>query len=129
MSRNTTHKSADVEYNGKLLCTFSARITATAATVKFGHFVAPCDGTIVQASINTPTAPTHATSDISFGTNAAPTGHMPTTDWQNHATGPADVLASFTGSVSITKDEVYCWQFAGGDTTGELVTSLVIEPR
>lgn len=129
MSRSTTHRSSDVAYNGKALYVVSSRIAATAATVEFGHFMAPCDGTIVYAAVNTVTAPTHATSDLYLGIVSDTDSLLAVTDWQNHATGVADVTPDLLLSGAVSQGSAYHWTFAGGDTTGELFVTLVIEPR
>lgn len=133
MSRATTHRSSDVAYNGKNLYTVHGHIVATAAAVAFGHFVAPCAGRIVRALVDTIVAPTHATSDLSFGTVADPDSHINEIDWQNHAVNTVDLANGTEGTdpyldFDIVEGESYAWVFTGGDTTGELVTTLVIEP-
>ena len=134
MSRASTHRSGDVAYNGKHLYTVTGRVVAAASTQRFGHFVAPCDGRIVAALVNTVVTPTHATSDLSFGKVSDIDSHINEIDWQNHATGVVDLAALGSEGTDpyldfdIVKGEVYAWGFVGGDTTGELVTTMVIEP-
>ena len=133
MSRATTHRSGEVEYDGKHLITVFGRVVAAASTQRFGHFVAPCDGKIKRAIVDTIVAPTHATSDLSFGTAADPDSHINEIDWQNHAVNTVDLANGTEGTdpyldFDITAGETYAWAFAGGDTTGELVTCIVIEP-
>lgn len=130
MSRNTTHRSSDVAYNGKHLVSFCARFVAAAATSRFGHFVAPCDGTIVQMEVNCTTSPTHATNDLSLGTVADIDSLLNEIDITDLATGRTDYIAHANViSLQVTKGEVYAWGWVGGDTTGELTTLLTIEPR
>lgn len=133
MSRNITHRSGDVDYDGKNLYTVYGRVVAAASTQRFGHFVAPCNGKIRRALVATAVAPTHATSDLSFGTVADPDSHINEIDWQNHALDTVDLCNSTEGTdpyldYDIVEGTAYAWAFAGGDTTGELITCLVIEP-
>lgn len=130
MTRATTHRSSDVEFNGKLLYSFSAAATAAAATQRFGYFVAPCDGTIVQMEVNCDTSPTHATNNLSLGTVADIDSLLNEIDITDLATGRTDYIGhADVISLQVTKGEVYAWGWVGGDTTGELTTLLTIEPR
>lgn len=131
MSRATTHRSGEVAYDGKMLYTFSANQVVANATTKFGHFVAPCDGTVVQIGGNCIVTPTNATNDLSFGTVADVDSVLDEYDVQNLATGAFDLTGATqgTGGFTITKGEAYCWTWVGADTTGQIVTSVVIEPR
>lgn len=131
MSRATTYRSSDVAYNGKHLVSFCARQVVAAATTRFGHFVAPCDGTIVQMEVNCTTTPTHATNNLSLGTVADIDSILDEVDITDLATGRTDYIGGTlgVGGLTITKGEVYAWGWVGGDTTGELTTLLTIEPR
>lgn len=131
MSRASTHRSSEVEYNGKLLYTFQAAATAAAATQRFGYFVAPCDGVIVDAGINIDTQATHATNDVSLGTVADIDSIFDEFDIQNDAVGYQNLMGftQGTGGLNVTRGEAYAWGWVGGDTTGHLTTYLVIEPR
>lgn len=130
MSRSTTHRSSDVEFNGKLLYVIGAGFQAAAAVNRFGHFVAPCDGTIRQLNANFTTTPTHATNNLSFGTVADIDSHLNEIDVTDLATGNVDYIAHANVlSLTISKGEAYAWGWDCGDTTGFLVTSIVIEPR
>lgn len=129
MSRATTHRSSDVEYNGKHLYTVTGRATAAASTQRFGHFVAPCDGTIREMLANFTTQPTHATNDLSFGTIADIDSHLNEVDITNQAVGVVNYVSHANIlSLAVTKGEAYAWGWVGGDTTGEVVTTIVIEP-
>lgn len=130
MSRSTSYRSGEVAFDGKLLYVVGAAATAAAATQRFGHFVAPCDGTIVQLNANCTTTPTHATNDLSFGTMADIDSHLNEIDITDLATGNVDYASHANVlSLSVTKGEAYAWGWVGGDTTGVLVTTVVIEPR
>lgn len=130
MSRATTHRSSEVEYNGKHLVSFCARQVVANATTRFGHFVAPCDGTIRQLEVNCTTSPTNATNDLSFGTVADIDSHLNEIDITDLATGRTDYIAHANViSLEVTKGEVYAWGWVGADTTGELTTLITIEPR
>lgn len=130
MTRATTYRSSDVAYNGKHLVSFCARQVVANATTRFGHFVAPCDGTIVQLEVNCTTTPTHATNDLSFGTVADIDSHLNEVDITGLATGRHDYISHANViSREVTKGEVYAWGWVGADTTGELTTLITIEPR
>lgn len=130
MSRATTYRSSDVAYNGKHLYSVHSRAVAAAATTRFGHFVAPCDGTIVQMEVNCTTQPTHATNDLSFGTVADIDSHLNEVDITDLATGRTDYISHANViTLEVTKGEVYAWGWVGGDTTGELTALITIEPR
>jgi hypothetical protein len=77
--------------------------------------------------VATNVAPTHATSDLSLGTFASPLSLLALTDWQNHAANVVDVVGSLA-SAAITEGTAYAWQYIGGDATGTLYVTLVIEP-
>lgn len=132
MSRSTAFRSSQVEYDGKTLFTAFGRVVAAASTQRFGHFVAPCDGKIVSLGVRTIVAPTHATSDLSFGTVADIDSHLNEVDWQNHALNYVDLIGPEgvepVLDIDIVKGQVYAWGYVGGDTTGELATVVVIEP-
>lgn len=133
MSRAVTHRSSEVEYDGKNLITVHGRVVAAASTQRFGHFVAPCNGKIRRAIVNTVVSPTHATADLSFGTVADIDSHINEIDWTNHPTGARDLCNGVEGTdpyldFDIVAGTAYAWGFVGGDTTGELVTCMVIEP-
>ena len=130
MSRATTHRSSEVAFNGKLLYVIGSGATASAATVRFGHFVAPCDGTIRQLNCNVVTVATHATNDLSFGTMADIDSHLNEVDMTDVAAGNVDYAAHANViTLVITAGEAYAWGWAGGDTTGQFTCSVVIEPR
>jgi hypothetical protein len=130
MSRATTHRSGDVAFNGKLLYVIGSGATASSATVRFGHFVAPCDGTIVQLNVNVVTVATHATNDISFGIMSDIDSHLNEVDMTDVAAGNTNYVGHANIlSVTITAGEAYAWGWAGGDTTGQFTCSVVVEPR
>lgn len=130
MSRATTHKSSEVAWDGKRQFSVHDRLVASAATVRAGYFVAPCDGTIVQLEVNCIVTPTHATNDLSFGTVADIDSNLNEVDITDLATGRTDYIAHANVlSLSVTKGEAYAWGWVGGDTTGELVFLVTIEPR
>jgi len=131
MSRNTTHRSSEVAFNGNALWTHQAAATAAAATQRFGYFVAPFDGTIVAAGYNIDTQATHATNDLSLGTVADIDSIFDEIDITNLATGYRDLISATqgVGGLNVTKGETYAWGWVGGDTTGHLTAFLVIEPR
>lgn len=133
MSRAVTHRASQVEYDGKLMYTVNGACQVAASTQRFGHFVAPCSGKIRRALVNTVTAPTHATSDLSFGKASDIDSHINEIDWQNHAVNVVDLCNGVEGTdpyldFDIVEGEAYSWGFVGGDTTGLLYTTLVIEP-
>lgn len=131
MSRNTTHRSSEVMFNGKLLTAFCDRFVVANATSRFGWFVAPCDGTIVQLDINCIVTPTHATNDLSLGTVADIDSVLDEFDVTNLATGYRSLIGETlgVGGLNVTKGEVYAWGWVGADTTGEIATLVTIEPR
>jgi hypothetical protein len=121
--------SGEVEYDGRLLYTISDRLVASAATVRFGYFVAPCAGIIQFMGVNCIVSPTHATNDLSFGLVSDIDSHLNEVDITDLATGFID----YTGhanilSRTIAQGAVYAWGWVGGDTTGEIVTTMVISP-
>ena len=124
MSRSTTHRMSEGEYDGGGLACYSVRTGITAATVSFGHFVVPFDGVIKQLGIAIETALTHATSDIIFGIISNTDSILEIRDIQND-TGYLDFLPLAEG-VTVTKGDIMCWTYTGGDTTGALVTDVVI---
>jgi len=129
MSRATTHRSSEVDFNGKLLYVAgTGRLVVSAATVEFGWFVAPCDGTIRQASIHVVAVPTHATNVLSFGSEDDTDLLLDDLDIKDRAAGHHDLTALFA-VVTVNRGEAYQWEWEGGDTTGEIITSMVIEPR
>ena len=131
MSRATTHRASEVQYDGSALWTFQAAATAAATTQRFGYFVAPCDGTIVDAGYNIDTQATHATNDLSLGTVADIDSIFDEIDITSLATGFRSLMGATqgVGGLTVTKGEVYAWGWVGGDTTGHLTAYLVIEPR
>lgn len=130
MSRATTYRSSDVEYNGKHLISVHSRAVAAASTQRIGHFIAPCDGTIRQLEANFIVQPTHATNDLSFGTLADIDSHLNEVDITNQAVGRVDYIAHANVlDLTVTKGEAYAWGWVGGDTTGEAVFLVTIEPR
>lgn len=131
MSRATTHRSSEVEYNGKALWVHQADATAAAATQRFGYFVAPCDGTIVAAGYNVDVDPSHATNNLSLGTVADIDSIFDEVDITDIGLGYHDLMGGTlgTGGLTVTKGEVYAFGWAGGDTDGHLTAFLVIEPR
>ena len=131
MTRATTHRSSEVEYNGKALWVHQADFTAAAATSRFGHFVAPCDGTIVDAGYNVDVDPSHATNNFSLGTLADIDSVFDEVDITDIGLGYHSLMGGTlgTGGLSITKGEVYAFGWVGGDTDGHLTAFLVIEPR
>lgn len=130
MSRTVTHKSSQEEWDGKGRYSVFANAVAAASTQRIGHFVAPCDGTVVQLEVNCTTSPTHATNDLSFGTVADIDSHLNEVDITNLATGRTDYIAHANVlSLVITKGEIYAWGWVGGDTTGEIGFLVTVEPR
>lgn len=133
MSRNTTHRSSEIEFNGKLCYAVFGAATAAAATQRFGEFVAPCDGKIRVLARNITTQATHATNDLSFGTLADIDSHLNEVDITNAATGYIDYCTGVEGTeplldLDIVAGQVYAWGWVGGDTTGHMATVVVIEP-
>ncbi len=133
MSRAVTHRSGQVEYDGKQLVEVHGRVVAAASTQRFGHFTAPCNGKIVRAIVHTVVTPTHATADLSFGTVADIDSHINEIDCTNRATGAVDLANGVEGTdpyldFDIVQGTAYAWGYVGGDTTGEIITCMVIEP-
>jgi len=133
MSRATTHRSSEVEYNGKLLYIIYGAATAAAATQRFGEFVAPCDGKIRMLGRTITTVATHATNNLSFGTLADIDSHLNEVDITDTVAGFVDYCTGVEGvepllDLDVVKGEVYAWGWVGGDTTGHLATVVVIEP-
>lgn len=130
MSRSIKYRASEVGYDGKLLIFLNADATAAAATQRFGYFVAPCGGLIVQAGYNVDIDPTHATNNLSLGTVADIDSIFDEIDITSIGTGYHDLMGSTlgVGGLTLTKNEVYAWGWVGGDTTGHLTTLLVIEP-
>lgn len=133
MSRATTHRSSEVEFNGKLLYTFTSNFIAAAATSRFGHFTAPCDGKIRMLGRDITTVATHATNNLSFGTLADIDSHLNEVDITDAVEGFVDYCTGIEGvepllDLDIVKGETYAWGWVGGDTTGQLGTIIVIEP-
>ena len=131
MGRGVTHRSSDVIWDGKGLFTVFGVATAAAATQRFGHFVAPCDGEIVAIGYNVDADPTHATNDLSLGTLADIDSIVEEIDITTIGTGYHDLMGATqgTGGFEVTFGEVYAWGWVGGDTTGHLTTMIVIQPR
>lgn len=131
MTRATTHRSSEVEFNGKLLINKGGNTTAANDTHQFGHFIAPCDGTIVQHDVYTNVAVTHASANFLFGSVDDTDANVDDYDLEDVV---ADTLTSLMGhasqvSTTITKGKCYCWSLTSGDTTGNITTSVTIEPR
>lgn len=129
MSRSVTHRSSDVQWNGKMLFTHNlgGRIVAANSTQKFG-FNSPCDGTIVSFRVNITTAWTNAAAALSLGTEASATAFLASTDIHAVTASVVDYTPSLATAV-VTKDQAIVFYATSGDTTGVLFPVIVIEPR
>jgi hypothetical protein len=130
MSRNTTHRSSEVEYNGKLLFPVVAGLVSANATTRFARFVAPCDCTIVQADLGVIVVPTNAAAVIRIGVRTDTDYFLDDLNIQNKALGTHDLLSDALFVVKdVSKGDVVVVEFTNADTTGELALTLVFEPR
>lgn len=131
MSLSTSHRSGEVAWDGKLMYYVHTAATAAAATQRFGHFVAPCDGVIVAAGYNVDVDPTHATNDLSLGLIGDIDSIFDEIDITTIGTGYHDLMGATqgVGGLNVTRGEQYAWGWVGGDTTGHLSAYLVIQPR
>lgn len=130
MSRATTHRSSDVEYNGKHLYTVTGGLVSANATTRFMRFVAPCDGTIREFLLGVIVTPTNAAAVIRMGTYNDTDSHLDDKNIQNLAIGVTDMLgdALFVDK-TVSKGEMMVVEFTNADTTGELAVTIVIEPN
>lgn len=130
MSRSTTHRSSDVEYNGKSLVNFFGGLVSANATTRFIRFVAPCDGTIREFLLGVIAVPTNAASVIRLGLNSDTDSHLDDKNIQNLAIGTYDMLSDPLFLIKdVSRGQIYVVEFTNADTTGELTVSIVIEPR
>ena len=128
MSRSTTHRSSDVNFNGKALQQWqSGRVTAANSTQKFG-FVSICDGTIVQLLVNIVTALTNAAAALQLGTETSLTRNLANLDIHSYAAGLFD-LTPLLASATVSRGDAIVFSVIDGDTTGLLDAAIVIEPR
>lgn len=130
MSRATTHRSSEVEYNGKLLHTIVAGVVSANATTRFLRWVSPCDGTIRHADLGVIVTPTNAAAVVRIGLYTDTDSHFDDKNIQNIALGPVDLLSDALFVLkTVNKDDILVAEFTNADTTGELALTLVIEPR
>lgn len=132
MSRATTHRSSDVEYNGKHLQEYFGGLVSANATTRFMRFVAPCDGTIVAARLGIIVMPTNAAAVIRIGLYSDTDSHLDDKNIQNIAAAGSDVdLLSDPLFVlkTVNKGDIIVVELTNADTTGELAVTLVVEPR
>lgn len=130
MSRSTTHRSSDVEYNGKNLAEFFGGLVSANATTRFMRFVAPCDGTIKEFLLGVIVSPTNAAAVIRMGTYDDTDSHLDDKNIQNLAIGSYDMLSdALFVNKEVTRGRMYVVELTNADTTGELAVTIVIEPR
>lgn len=130
MSRNTTHRSSEVAFNGSLLQEYVFGVVSANATTRFARFVAPCDGTIVVAYLGVIVTPTNAAAVLRMGVYTATTSLLNNKNIQNIALGRTDLLSdALFVSKTVTKGDIIVAEFVNADTTGELALTIVIEPR
>lgn len=126
MSRSTTHRSSDVEFNQKLLYEVAGGVVSVNGTAKFIRWVAPCDGTI-RACYWTPTVTaTNAAARLRVGSAASPTALLNDYVLTNVTTG-GDIIGSFT-AVALTRGTAYQCSMVNADTTGEVDVIIIVEP-
>lgn len=132
MSRNTTHKSGEVAFDGKLLYTLAAGLVSANATTRFFRWVAPCDGTIIVANMGVIVQPTNAAAVVRIGLYSDTDSHLDDKNIQNiGAAGTiVDLLADALFVLkTVNKGDILVMELTNADTTGELAFTIVVEPR
>jgi len=132
MSRNTTHKSGEVAFDGKLLLPVVAGLVSANATTRFLRWVAPCDGTIVVARLGIIVMPTNAAAVLRIGTYDDTDYFFDDKNIQNLAAAGTnyDILSDALFVVkTVTMGQIIVAELTNADATGELALTLVIEPR
>lgn len=130
MSRNTTHRSSEVEYNGKHLHTVSGGVVSANATTRFLRWVAPCDATIVGADLGIIVVPTNAAAVLRIGLYTDTDSHFDDKNIQNRALGTTDLLGDALFVLkTVNKGDILVAELTNADATGELALTLVFEPR
>ncbi len=130
MSRNTTHRSSEVAFNGSLLHHVFGGLVSANATTRFLRWVAPCDGTFVVADLGVIVSPTNAASVLRIGVYTDTDYFFDDKNIQNIALGRTDLLSDALFLVkTVSKGDIIVAEFTNADTTGELALTLVIEPR
>lgn len=130
MSRATTHKTSEAEYDGKLTSEFVGGLVSANATTRFIWFVAPCDGTVKEFLLGTIVSPTNAAAVIRMGLASDTDSMLDDKNIQNQAVGTVNLISdALFVSKTVTRGDVIVVEFTNADTTGELAVTIVIEPR
>jgi len=131
MATAPTYRTSAGQFDGKIpIVVNSPVMSLSSAASSQGSFVAPCDGTIVQAAMNLIQAPDGATAKLSIGKRGAATAYDQYSIATTHATGAIDLPLSGFTSTSVTKGDVIEFATDGAATTAGLVAiTLVIMPR
>lgn len=132
MSRNTTHKSGEVSFDGKLMYALQAGVVSANSTQRIFRWVAPCDGTIIVAKMGVIVQPTNAAAVVRIGTYDDTDSHFDDKNVQNiGAAGTiVDLLADALFVLkTVNRGQILVIEHTNADTTGELAFTIVIEPR
>ncbi len=130
MSRTTTHRSSEVEYNGKLLQAYSFGLVSANATTRFGRVVAPCDGKFVDLVLGTIATPTNAAAVLRVGLSTDTDYFLDDKNIQNQAVGSVSLIGdALFVQKDVTRGDIIVFEFTNADTTGEIAVTAIIEPR
>lgn len=128
MAAGNTHRSGDVEYDGKLLYMISGGATSANSTQRLARWVAPCDGTM-EVQVNITTLFSNAAAVFRVGTIADTDSHLDDYSLTNVVAGWYDLTHNaLMLSRTVTKGTVYVVELTNADTTGVLDFSIVVDP-
>lgn len=127
----STYQTGKGEFDGALpIVINSPAMALDSAATHQAPFVMPCNGEIVQATVNLIQAPAGAAAALQFGTRADATAFESYSIATSHATGALDIPLSGFAETDVSKGDVVEFSTDGSATaSGIVAATLVIMPR
>lgn len=128
MSRAKTHRSGDVEYDGKMLFAISGGATSANSTQRLARFVAPCDMDL-NVLVTITTLFSNAAATFRVGLISDTDSLLDDYDLTDVAAGIYDLTRDpLMVSRRVTRGQVVVVELTNADTTGVLDFTIVGEP-
>ena len=130
MAAGKTHRSGDVDYDGKVIDIVKGGATSANSTQKLSRWVAPCDGTIENVLVTITTVFTNAAARLRIGPIADTDGLLDDYVLTNVVAGSYDLSRdALMVSRAVTKGTAYVVELTNSDTTGEIDYTVVVVPN